>query len=146
MSKFKFKMQKVLEIKEKIEKQKENEHTKAINILNKYKKQKVEVVNQKRKIVQDLKQGIINNISSKEIASYNNYINYMKKVIKMIEKNIKLSQTDVDRKREQLEDAIKERKVMGKLKEKEFEKYKEQEKRLEQNLLDEIASYKYMKK
>ena len=146
MAKFNFKLQNLLDIKEKLENQKKNELAQAIEKLNKYKKQKEDVEFEKKNILNEMKQSIERKISADGIKKANDYMVFLKKVLIQIEKNINISEKVVDKKREELMKIISERKTYEALKEKALEEFIKEENMKEQKILDEIGGYKFIKK
>ncbi|HBY20618.1 MAG: flagellar export protein FliJ [Clostridiales bacterium GWE2_32_10] len=143
MAKFNFKLQNLLNIKEKLEKQKKNELGQAIEKLNRYKKQKSDVEDAKKDIFNDMKKEINIKISASMIKSSNDYVAFLKKVLIQLQKNINICEKEVDKKREELLKIVTERKMYEKLREKDLEEYTKTENQKEQKNLDEVALRKY---
>ncbi|HAN10210.1 MAG TPA: flagellar export protein FliJ [Clostridiales bacterium] len=146
MAKFDFKLQNLLNIKEKLENQKKNELAQVTEKLNKFRKQKENVEAVQREIYNDMKQELGRKISADMIKKSNDYIAYLKKVLVQVQKNINICEKEVDKKREELMKVLTERKMYEKLREKELEKFIKSENQKEQKSLDEVAGYKHMKK
>ena len=123
---FKFRLEKILSLKEKIEEAKKNE-----------------IVNKKNNLISEMKtlDGSIELLKKRN--EYTKYINYLKEVIVKLEKNIKMLELEAEKKRCELAEAVKERKVLDKFKEKEFEKYKKEEMKIESGIVNELVSYQY---
>lgn len=145
MAKFKFKLQSFLGIKEKIEEQKKNEYGKAIKILEQEKLKKAKLLNQHSDTLNELREKINGGIKPDELQQYNNFIAYLINKIKEQELAILRAQKLVDQKREELVNAMKERKMLEILKENKYTEYIKEEKKSEQKIIDEIVSFKYNK-
>lgn len=145
MAKFNFKLQSFLGLKQKIEDQKKNEYGKAIKVLEEEKAKKNKLLNQYLNTINQMKQKIIEGIKPNELQQYNNFISYILKAIQQQEEVIIKAQDLVDKKREELVNAMKDRKMIETLKEHKYEEYVKEEKKLEQKVIDEIVSFKYNK-
>lgn len=145
MAKFNFKLQSFLGLKQKIEDQKKNEYGKAIKVLEEEKTKKNKLLNQYLNTINQMKQKIIEGIKPNELQQYNNFISYILKAIQQQEEVIIKAQDLVDKKREELVNAMKDRKMIETLKEHKYEEYVKEEKKLEQKVIDEIVSFKYNK-
>lgn len=145
MAKFKFKLQSFLGVKEKIEEQKKNEYGKAIKILEEEKEKKKKLLNQHSDTLDELRAKINIGIKPSELQQYNNFIAYLISKIKQQELAITRAQKSVDQKREEVVNAMKERKMLEILKENKHIEYIEEEKKAEQKIVDEIVSFKYNK-
>ena len=142
-TKFKFQMQGILNLKESIAEQKEQEFGKAMQILAN-EKTKLELLYQdKENTVQELRGATGRKINPFDFQTLNNYIEYLKiKIISQKEVIIKAQQF-VEIKRVELIEATKEKKMLDKLKETKLEEHKEEEKQAEQKTVDEIVSFKH---
>ncbi|MDF2612689.1 MAG: fliJ [Clostridia bacterium] len=140
---FKFELNSVLSLKEKIEDVKKRE----LGIANTYKEelelQKEALVNEHDGIYVDIKKSSCAEVDIHAIKVLSRYSSYINKQIKDAEVHIVKAQKVVDIKREELLQAMKERKILDNLKEIKLEQHMEESKRLEQVLIDEIISYKY---
>lgn len=145
MAKFKFKLQSFLGVKEKIEEQKKNEYGKAIKILEQEKLKKAKLSNQHLDTLDALREKINGGIKPDELQQYNNFIAYLLNKIKEQELAILRAQKLVDQKREELVNAMKEKKMLEILKENKYTEYIREEKKSEQKIIDEIVSFKYNK-
>lgn len=145
MAKFKFKMQKLLDVKDKIKDKKEGEFASARKKLNIEKKKKEEVLKKIDEYMNLSRQASESNLSLKKLMEFKNYINFLCEKKEKIQQKINEKQKNVDIKKEELLEAVKERDILKKLKEKKLIKFKENEKKLEQSRTDEIISYKYNK-
>lgn len=145
MAKFKFRLQSFLGVKEKIEEQKKNEYGKAIKILEEEKAKKQSLINQRLTNLNELKLKINTGINPNELQQYNNFMAYILKKIEEQDIVIEKSQKIVEKKREEVVNAMKERKMLEILKENKYVEYTKEEKKVEQKIIDEIVSFKYNK-
>ncbi len=143
MAKFVFRLAGLLSLKEKIEKRRENEYGAALAALEREREKLAELENELAQTVEELREFVQKSARSDTIAQYNAYIELVKKRIKAQIKAIQDAEEFAEQARLTLVEAMKERKTLETLKEKDFESYKEEEKRLEQKVLDEVVSYKY---
>lgn len=142
MRPYKFSMEKILNLREDLEKDKMEKMVVIQNELEIQKKVLQQLLDEEDKIknqgkvfsnIQDLKQKTLyKSMIKKEIEKQDDVIEDTKKVL--------------DEKRNDLIEAQKDRKIMEKLKEKGFEEYKIQTQLEEQKELDEIAVLKYNNK
>lgn len=145
MAKFIFNMQSLLNIKEKLEDKSKTEYGKALNKLEEEKNILLSLENKKRENILSFKQSISLSVKPNYIDSINKYISFIDKKIEEQQENIDKAKKFVEEKRLQLLEAIKQRKVLEALKEKEKENYFKEELKKEQKVIDEIVSYKYNK-
>lgn len=145
MAKFIFKLQSFLGVKEKIEDQKKNEYGKAMLTLEQEKQKKNELLNIHINSLNEMREKIKSGIKPNEMQQYNNFISYILKQIELQQKRIEKAEELVEKKREELVTAMKERKMLETLKEHKYEEYMKEEKQQEQKIIDEIVSFKYNK-
>ncbi|MGI6778757.1 MAG: flagellar export protein FliJ [Acetivibrionales bacterium] len=143
MSKFVFKLQALLNIKEQMEDSLKNELGKAIQELEKNKEILKEIQKEKDKCLNELSLKARGKFVPKELKEYIVYISYLKHKIKLQKENVKSAQENVDKVREELLAVMQEREVLEKLKEKKYKHFMEEELRKENKLIDEIVSFKY---
>lgn len=143
MAKFVFRFQSMLNVKEKLQEQKEAEFGKAIQSLEYEKKKYDEIDLNRQNSILALKERINTKISPKEVSEYNSYINKLKNDLSMQKKVIVKAENLVELKRLELQNAIMETKKYEKLKEKDYELYMEEQKIKENQALDEVVTYRY---
>jgi len=143
MAKFKFKMASLLNLKARMEEQKEQEFSKAMKKLAEEKEKLAKHYADKHDAVQKFKGAASAKINPADFGMLNNFIEFMKKQIIIQQGVIIKAEQFVEQKRLELIEATKERKMLEKLKERAFEEYLEEEKKQEQKINDEIVSYKY---
>ncbi|MBE6011952.1 MAG: flagellar export protein FliJ [Lachnospiraceae bacterium] len=143
MAKFRFSMESILKIKYSLEEQKKQEFGMAMKKLE-AEKILLNSLNKRREdSVATFKVNVSSAINPKESADFSNYIEALKFKIEEQAIKVKRANAEVEKKREELVEATKEKKKFEKLKENQHENYIIEEKRSEQRVTDEIVSYKY---
>ncbi len=145
MAKFIFNMQGLLNIKEKLEEQSKTEYGKALTRLEQEKSILLNLKNKKQENILSFRESINKGVKPNYIDNINKYISFIDKKIEEQMENINKAKEIVEEKRLALLEAMKERKVLETLKEKEKENYFKEELKNEQKIIDEIVSYKYNK-
>ena len=145
MAKFIFNMQGLLNIKEKLEEQTKTEYGKALAKLEQEKSILLNLKNKKQENILSFRESINKGVKPNYIDNINKYISLIDKKIEGQMQNINKAKEIVEEKRLALLEAMKERKVLETLKEKEKENYFKEELKNEQKIIDEIVSYKYNK-
>ena len=140
---FKFKFEKALEYKEQYEKIARGEFVK---VKNEKQEQEQELILLKRKKKNFLKNSIGNKKGKLDLIllqQTNRQLENYKNKMKQINENIKDKEIEIEKKKEKLLEAVQDYKIFKKLKEKGYEKYTEEQKKTEQNFLDEITNNNY---
>ena len=145
MAKFIFNLQGLLNIKEKLEEQSKTEYGKALTRLEQEKSILLNLKNKKQENILSFRESINKGVKPNYIDNINKYISFIDKKIEEQMENINKAKEIVEEKRLALLEAMKERKVLETLKEKEKENYFKEELKNEQKIIDEIVSYKYNK-
>lgn len=140
MESYDFRLQNVLDFKESMETQmasKYNDAKKKLedaeNVLIDYNRLKKKIENEKNNLSLS---GKIN-----DLKLYNQYINKIKYQIEEQKKYIKDAELDMELAKENLIEAAKDKKIFEKLKEKDYKKFLEYEKKKEAIIVDEIVTY-----
>ncbi len=143
MARFVFSMQNILNMKAKLEDQAKDEYgmANAALIAEEQKLQKLK--DRKTAKEEELKSGLVNDLSVLDIRRAEQDIDIFKGFIENQKLEVKKKEKDVERARNKLAEAMKERKMFEKLKEKAFEQFKKDELKAEQVEVDELVSYKY---
>lgn len=141
MAGFKFALEKVLQYKEQLE----NEVKSKLANLNAQKerlKERYESLKQEELFQeQKLSQTPVTEMGERWLID--NYIKAVRQDRQQTQKNIAMLDTQIEQTRLELAQRAKDKKVMEKLKEKHFERYKKEEQLKEQRNLDEIASIRF---
>lgn len=140
---FNFKFQSILDLKTRLEDQKKSKYGEANEEL-KRQKDKMQVLLEERDYqYENMRDKGKTGLTPKELITYNNYIERLKRSIEIQKVVVYRAQKAVEQARLELVEAAKQRKMFETLKEKKLEEYWEEYYKKEQAQLDEIVSYKY---
>lgn len=142
MARFRFRLQSVLNIKEKVEDLKKNEFGKAMAALAEAQRVKAEMEAARDSCINDFRRGINEGIDPVAFTRYNLFIENVKTAIKRQEFVVEQCEAFVEQKRQELVEAMRDRKTLETLRENDFEEFLIEEKKQEQKDVDEIVSYK----
>ncbi len=142
MAKFIFKLQPVLNLRQQQEESKKNELGKAIQMLEAEKRRLAGLENSLTDTVRQFNEKAKKTTVHK-LIEFNDYISLLSSKIKSQKENVNNAALYVDKVREELVAAVKERKILEKLKERKYEEYLIEQKKLEQKTNDEIVSYNH---
>lgn len=141
MAQFNFRLQSVLNVKTQQEENLKNEMGKAIQKLE---AEKCELAGLERASDDHIAE--FNEKAKKstvhKLIEFNEYLSLLTSKIKLQKENVNHAALNVDKVREELVKAVKDRKILDKLKEKKQEEFLQEQNRLEQKTNDEIVSYK----
>ena len=140
---FKYKLEPILSLKEKMEDNKKRELGLANQSYERAKAEKAKLVETRNKAYEEAKIQNNNKVNIEHLKQLNKYLNYMKHEIHLKEQEVIKAAIKVDEKRSELIEAVKERKILENLKELKLEEYKEEESKKENNIIDEIVTYKF---
>lgn len=140
---FKYRLEPVLALKEKLEENKKRELGLAHQYYEKVNADKDKLVKAQEKAYEEVRNQANEKVNISQLKQFHHYSHYIEKAIELKTKEIDLATKEVEQKREALIEAVKERKILGNLKEIHLEAYKEEEKKKENSVVDEIVSYKY---
>lgn len=138
---YKFSMEKILDWREDLEKASMERFALTQNELN---QEKLKLSNLYKEY-KSLKERFVKYKSANEIKQYQLYKSDLEKKIELQIQVVEEKTNELEERRLELVDAQKNRKIMEKLKEKDYENYKEKENLEEQKFLDEISVVKYKK-
>jgi flagellar FliJ protein len=142
MAKFKFRLQSVLNYKIQKEENKKNELGKAIQRLEAEKKKLRILESQMKKLVNEFNESAKRTTVTK-LIEFNSFLSVLADRIKAQKENVNYRAQIVDKIREELLEAVKERKILEKLREKKLEEFFIEVKKSEQKISDEIVSYNF---
>ncbi len=141
---FKFKFQSILDIKIQIEDSLKNELGKAVQRLEHEKELLRNLEGERDGNIDEFNSRSSKGIRVEKIREYTAYLSYLKDVIRGQKENINVAQGNVDKYREQLIEALQEREMLDKLKEKHYQEYQREQLKKEQQVNDEVVSFNYM--
>ncbi|MCQ2498730.1 MAG: flagellar export protein FliJ [Lachnospiraceae bacterium] len=146
MAKFKYRMQSILNIKEKLEDQAKNDFSRArlhldeeTDKLQALEKRKEDYVEEGRRIRKDA-------INIKDLENNDYAIEKMDEYILRQQEQVKRAERELENARIKLTEAMQETKIQNKLKEKAFEDFKKELNAAESKEVDELTSYTYGQK
>ena len=134
-----FPLQAILSLREQIESQKKNELAAVIEGQRLLEEQKRKIVEERMRLHKTYE----NMIDLQAIKEINTYDKYLKKNIKSLDRQIEIKIECVHEKQQELATAMKEKKVLDKLKEKQEQYNYCEERRLSQLDADELANNRY---
>lgn len=140
---FRFKFDTLRNIRGQIEEAKKRELGSAIAYKDKLESEKIALLREKETLANDMIKHTQNALDVCYLKEVNDYMNYKEKCIQRKNRQIEEAQKEVKKKRQELIEAMKDKKILDNLKELHKEYYYTEEKRIEQKQVDEIVSYKY---
>ena len=143
MAKFNFRFASNLRVKERLEEQKKLEYGKALAALENERQKKRILLTERENTINSFRESVQKDITPYDLQMHNNYLGVLKERIIKQDAAIIKAEEFAEKKRLELVEAMKERKIMEKLKEKDFEEFKIAEQLKEQKIQDEIVSYRY---
>jgi len=142
MKRFQFRLQRVLEIKETIEEAKRRDFSSAFNQYQKKLYELNEMIQTLRKYQNELYEIERNGVDLHRFLYYFRFFTSFKSQILYQERMVKIANTEMEKRRTILIEAVKERKIIERLKEKKFQQYHYEAGKEEQFHLDDISSGK----
>jgi len=142
MAKFIFKMQSVLNIRKQKEDSIKNELADAMRKLEAEKRKLAELEDRLENTVREFNEKTKKS-TVHELIEFNEYLSVLNSRIRSQKENVNIVAQYVDKVREELVKAMKDRKILEKLKDRQYEQFLMEQKKLEQKTNDEIVSYNY---
>lgn len=146
MSKFKFRMEQILNIKKQLENSIKNELANALRIIEKEKEELKNLQNQQKEYIKGIKESMLNGTNVQRLREFNVFIASLETRINNQKKVVNDVEIVADKIREKLVQIVKEKKILELLKDKRLQEYKLSEQRKNELTLGEVASYKYIKR
>lgn len=143
MAKFQYRMQNILNIKYKLEEQAKQVFSQA---QSRYQQElnKLEVLKQRKSAYQEEMRGYARKkLNIRELEHCNQSIKILDEAIKEQKEQVFRAMADMDRAREQLRAVMQERKTHEKLKEHQFEAFKQELNAEEMKEIDQLVSYRH---
>ncbi|HPU45385.1 MAG: flagellar export protein FliJ [Clostridiaceae bacterium] len=142
MAVFRFRLQKLLDLKQQLEDKIKNELGLAIKA-HEQEKEKLALIDAGiSRLTEDFRKACSGTINPDRIKEIKAWLEVQKEARKQQLEAVKISRENVDKIRARLVAAMQEKKVLANLREKEFEKFRKQEERNERKLTDELVSYR----
>lgn len=143
MARFRYSMENILRIKERLEEQKRMELGQAMVVLQAQQNVQLALEHKLQNYLDDFYSKQKRVVNGAMLQNMSKQVAYYEGVVKKQKTIVVKAQEDVGLKREVLKKALEERKIQEKLKEKALEYYIEEQKLKEQQTLDEIVGYRY---
>ncbi|NLO76748.1 MAG: flagellar export protein FliJ [Clostridia bacterium] len=136
---FKFRLANVLRLRKHHEKLSLEQVGKCLQQLQEAVQKKEELEAKIAKLESDFSAVLEGAISSEIVKLYNNYLVHQQEALELQEQLILEKKKNLEEAREKFIQAMKERKIMDKLKEKQYIRYQQEQGKKEQNFQDELA-------
>lgn len=143
MAQFIYTMQNILSMKEKMEEQAKNDYNRKVMRLNREEEQLAEYRKKKATAETELRESMEVELNVQSIRKKNEAIEVFKFYVNHQVQIVKQWQEIVFKAREVLNEAMQERKMHEKLKEKAFNEFMMEENKKEQKEVDELVSYRF---
>ena len=143
MAKFVYRMQNILNLKEKLEEQARNEYAEQRMHLNEAEEEEERLKNEKRLYEEEAVRLRSKSLNILDIEANANAIYALDSLIEDQRQVVKREEALLEKKREKLEEAMKDRKTQDKLKEHAFEDFKADLLYQESKEIDQLTSYTY---
>lgn len=140
---FKYQFETILNLKTRMEDMKKGELKLALDRLEKEKEKLIELNKDKEIQYEVVKEKQKNKFTAEDLKLFNNYIDALNKKINYQETMVAKEEKKVNKVREELIKASKEKRMFEKLKEKKLEEYMQEYYAGEQQVVDNIVSFKY---
>ncbi|MEG1847785.1 MAG: flagellar export protein FliJ [Lachnospiraceae bacterium] len=146
MSKFKYRMQSILDIKNKMETQAKMDYAAARMYLNEEEERLEGLRQRKESYESEARRLLLDNLKVREIIDTQTAILRMDDYIAEQIKQVKKAEEKLEEARVKLTEVMKERKTHEKLREKAFDVFLQEEKASESKEIDQLTSYRYGQK
>ncbi len=143
MAKYVYRLQSLINVKEKLEEQKKNELAVQNNKLSKEKEILNDFYLELNSVLEEQEIKQATKINAFQVQQYISYIDKLKVEIEKQIEIVKVEEKKAEEIRLELLEFTKAKKSLEILKERDYENYLEEEKKAEQKIVDEIVSYKY---
>ena len=143
MAVFRYRMQNILDIKEKLETQARNDFAVAAAKLAEEEEKLEDLKHRRDGYEQLLKDLYSRELDLQKIKETRDAIDIMKYSIELQIINVKQAEKELDIQRERLKEAMQERKTHDKLKERQFEEFLKEEAAKESKEIDELVSFRH---
>ena len=138
---FRFKLQRVLDLKLKQEDEKKNQIATLMQAIKTKEDELEALISEKKQKEFSLNDNRKSGISILEIRNINQYLLFLDKKINTLRFEISSLESNLNQKRLEYLELQKERKTFEKLKEKDYEKYLYNEKKEEEKMIDQIVTF-----
>lgn len=146
MSGFKYELENVLNLRENEENIKQKEYAKSLEVLKEEKQKQTQIKESLKNSRHIFKHTISDHIDPKRIKAQQNYHTLLEKQHKLAISKVEKAKHKSEKQRIELLNAMKNKKTLEILKQKRLEVYLDEEKKAEQQVVDEIVSFGHTKK
>ena len=150
MARFEFKLEKVLALKKRKEQEKEKEFAELKKLLVKEERFHEELKAEAGRIngkVEDIQtEKGVEKLDLRELLRYYDYLEGLRKRVSLQVTQIRKLMEDIEKKRVDLLEASKERKILEKLRDNQYKKFKDRVDEVERKFLDDIGTMNYNQK
>lgn len=146
MKKFRFKYENILKMRLDVENDIKNKLKKLNNDLHLLEQNKIDVTHAYNNYKVDIEQSMKVGIKGYEIQNINHFQTYYRNLLESIELEIRYMEKCIDEVKLELMEAIKERKIMEKIKEKEFKAFLDAINVMEAKATDEVVNFQNSKR
>ncbi len=146
MRRFRFRLQRVLELKESLENQKRDEIAMLYALLNEKEREIKEGKLEVNSAYNDMRSELEGNIDVSRASLWVNYIDRLWERIHMLEDEREKLNSEIEERRKELFELMKERKTLEKLKERQYREYAREADRQERLNVDEMATIRFVHK
>ena len=143
MPKFKFRLQSYYDVKIKLEDKAKQDYGLALVLLDRERKERMRLENERQSHLEQFRESLSGGVKPTEIQSINNYIEILKKHISMANERVKKARDLAEKRRIDLSEAMKQRKMIEKLHDNAKLRFIKESNRIEQRAIDEVVSYKF---
>lgn len=141
MSTFKYELESLLNVREKLEDIKQKEYAESLELLKQKKDIKNKIDDSLNHSTLTFKNSISNSIDARQIKMQHNYRRVLEKKKGLATQNLEKAKKKSKQQHKELLSAMRNRKTLEILKDKKYDQFIEQEKRVEQQVIDEIICF-----
>ena len=143
MARFRYRMQNILNVKEKLESQARNEFAIAAAVVNEEEAKLQELIRRREGYEKEVRRLSESTLDINALRENQNNIEVMKYLISEQRQRLQMANKQLEIARQKLTTAMQDRKTHEKLKEKEFEIFKAEEAQKESKEIDELVSFRH---
>jgi flagellar FliJ protein len=146
MAKFVYRLQNVLDIKMKLETQAKTEFANASNVVRTEEEKMVMLINKRKQCQNDIRESSVGKIDVVQLKIGADSVKAVEELMKQQAVRLRIAEKNLERVREKLDEAMKDRKIHEKLKENAFEEFKIELNNEEKKEIDQLVSFTYSDK
>jgi flagellar FliJ protein len=143
MAKFVYRLQNVLDIKIRLETQAKTEFANAMNVVRTEEEKMVTLINKRNQCQEDIRQRSMGKVDVVQLKIGGDSVKAVEELMKQQAVKLRIAERNLEKVREKLDEAVKDRKIHEKLKENAFEEFKVELNNEEKKEIDELVSFTY---